>query len=322
MSSTKMRGIMKIKYLFLVPMMAICLVAGLFVFSGCGNTNRMSTPRDVQLNGSQNIQILNWQTVKGAESYVVRVNSEEFEVTDNSFIIRDLGNIEGAHHRVSVKARGQGGRRDSRFSQALTVTKLPSPTNFEIVNGVLRWSMPGVERGWVSHYDIYHIESGTSFTPRNSRGVVANIMQVNLAAAFTLSEQNTIRVMAFGAVSAGLVFNSDWVEMTFSRPTTGIQVPVIVESTAPSAPTNLRLEGNALVWDAHIPANPSDNVWYNLDIYVNGRHNTGVWTAQTSWSPFFPNPGMHIVVMVRVFVNTLDVHSNFSDVIEFGEPLS
>jgi hypothetical protein len=184
-----------------------------------------------------------------------------------------------------------------------------------------------VERHWVDYYDIYHLESDVQYTPRNRRGQVANIMECDLGKAFTLKGgENTIRVRAAGNVRAGLVLNSDWVEMKFTdTKASPNQTPVIVESTAPQAPTNLRAEGQKLLWDAHVPNNPNDEILgYDLKFYRNGRLLFGTnppaeaYYDLAAWRHLSVqfDPGNYIA-MVRVSVNSGYNSSNYSDAFEF-----
>lgn len=110
----------------------------LFSLVACGK--KLDAPTNVKITGN----VVTWNESKKATSYVIKVGSNEYPVSTNSFDLSSLSLSPGTY-QVSVKAVGNANN-DSNYSTAVSYVVIPSPTlatptNVTVTNGVMSWDM-------------------------------------------------------------------------------------------------------------------------------------------------------------------------------------
>ena len=93
------------------------LFAVLIVFSFAGCARGLPAPQNLRLDTLNNI--LSWDAVDGAASYVVNAEEKNFSVLSNEFA---LDNLESGTHGLKVKAVSERGE-ESAWSEVFTYTK-------------------------------------------------------------------------------------------------------------------------------------------------------------------------------------------------------
>ena len=93
------------------------LFAVLVVFSFAGCARGLPAPQNLRLDTLNNI--LSWDAVDGAASYVVNAEEKNFSVLSNEFA---LDNLESGTHGLKVKAVSERGE-ESAWSEVFTYTK-------------------------------------------------------------------------------------------------------------------------------------------------------------------------------------------------------
>ena len=83
---------------------------------------------------------ISWNSVEGAVSYSVNINNKIFNATQSSLVVSNFLNMDGSFE-IKVKANGNadGSIVNSAYSDVLQLTRLTSPKNFSITNGIARW---------------------------------------------------------------------------------------------------------------------------------------------------------------------------------------
>lgn len=128
---------MKIKKLIALFVLSFgCAALG----AACGG-NALSRPSGLGINTSLNV--LYWDEVEGASSYVVNAGDENYTVYVNQF---SLDKLETGEHSLRVKAVGEG-YEDSAWSSAVSYTKNePSLLNLKLINGNTEYEVVGPGR--------------------------------------------------------------------------------------------------------------------------------------------------------------------------------
>ena len=140
---------MKIKKLFgILIVLLICAVG----FTACGGE---SLPRPEQVGINESMNILYWNEVEGASSYVVNSGEKDYSVKINQF---SLDNLETGRYSLRVKAVGEGVG-DSAWSETISFTKSePSLLNLKLINGNSEYEVvgPGRATGVVTIENTYN----------------------------------------------------------------------------------------------------------------------------------------------------------------------
>lgn len=110
------------------------LLALLLALSACQEENE---PLDTPSNITENDLEITWESVDGAESYIVEVNDEEAIVNRTSFSLHDYD--EGTY---AIRVKALNNETESDFSDTLEVDvshEYPFPDAFTIEDGTLEW---------------------------------------------------------------------------------------------------------------------------------------------------------------------------------------
>lgn len=84
--------------------------------------------------------ILNWDEVENAIQYILEIDGKEYQGLSTTSTNLQDEIIAGGSHTIRVKAVGNGQTSiTSKYSDYITTTKLESPTNLKISDGVLTW---------------------------------------------------------------------------------------------------------------------------------------------------------------------------------------
>lgn len=132
-------------------------------------------------------QMLTWDNVDKAQSYIVSIDGTLVSVDKNEYYFDGYT----GSHKVKVKACGNGTNLvSSSYSNEQTIYKLSKPTNLTISNGVLTWDP-------VANSQSYRIiiTNGNSHTSNGSYSATTNSITINRS---DLKESQTIQVQAIG----------------------------------------------------------------------------------------------------------------------------
>lgn len=144
---------------------------------------RLGMVKNVKIQG----QMLTWDNVDKAQSYIVNIDGTLVNVDKNEYYFDGYT----GSHKVKVMACGNGTNLvSSSYSNEQTIYKLSKPTNLAIANGVLTWDQ-------VSNSQSYRIiiTNGNSDASNGSYSATTNSITINRS---DLKESQTIQVQAIG----------------------------------------------------------------------------------------------------------------------------
>jgi hypothetical protein len=183
----------------------------LLTLAGC-RSKAPETPEGLALDG----RTLSWSAVEKADSYVVRIGSDEYDAATNAFTLPDglFGVVS-----IAVQAVNDSGTSDwSATIFATAVIVLECPANVTQDGSVVSWDAVPYATGYVVRLDgVEYAVAATSYV-------------------WDATEAVDFQVLATGR-SDGFVVSSDWSE-------------VLRLKTILAAPANIRIADGLLVWDA------------------------------------------------------------------------
>ena len=106
---------------------------------------KVATPTTVEIENST----IKWDYIPHANGYVVDINGKTYYPQTNQLILPE--GMSAGEHNVHVRALGNGSEYiSSNTSKGITFTKLQTPSELEIVEGVLKWrAVNGAEKYFV-----------------------------------------------------------------------------------------------------------------------------------------------------------------------------
>lgn len=171
-----------IKKLLLVLLISILSVV---VLAGCQS---VETPDNIQLEG----RTITWAAMKNATGYKVKVNEDEFEVSENQFTLPD-----DYYGTVTISVQAFNEKKVSDYSQTATYTvtlKLSAPTNIAQDGDKIIWDKVERATGY-----IVKINGSEYLTPINEYAI-------------EISEPMEIQVLAIGSLDE-IILSSDYSEI-------------------------------------------------------------------------------------------------------------
>lgn len=243
------------------------------------NVKELGTPQNLMINGNQ----ISWDAVNNTSKYVLTIDGKRTEVTTTSYTITDLS---AGNHTIYVQAMGNG--EDvitSGFSNSLVVKKLNKPTNLTISNGLLTWDM-------VPSATAYKVVLG-------NETFNADTNQFNLLGYDSyISEGIGTQISVYAIGNGSNIIDSDVSNTkTYSKY---------------SRPTNLKLLGDNLVWNASTINSINCN---NYKLYITNDidgNKTEVSVTGTSYSLSNFSAGQYSVYVVAKgdYVSSIDSPSS------------
>lgn len=184
------------------------------------SVTKLAAPTNVSVSGG----IISWDTVNGAQAYVVTIDGHRTKVTTTMYHPDWAVGL----HKVTVQAAGDGGNTvSSSFTAEKSITKLAAPTELQIdAEGYLRWVNPNTSG--VAQFTV-KLGSGQEVSASTNAFELQSYVATLLPGAVT---QLTVCAKGDGTTT----IDSDFSE------TGGIYKF--------SAPTGLAIQGSQLVWDA------------------------------------------------------------------------
>lgn len=253
----KKRGVLWL----VLPLFLLFLLSAFMILHSLGiftsPAKILDTPKNLRTNGIA----LSWDEVKNAGGYVIDIDGREYTTGRNGF---SLSGITDGAYSIKVKAVAGGDLSDSKWSPALSYyarTKLMAPGNVTSDGTFLTWdSISGVNK-----YYLY-INGNVYESDTNDFDLSA----LNLPAGDYL-----VKILARGPGGV----DSDWTEFYYT-----------VESKV-AVPTNLRISGQSIVWDAVRGAT-------EYSVSINGKNST-VSSNSLSIANFLPGMNFEIKVMAH-----------------------
>ncbi len=116
-------------------------------------SNKSKPPETICLSTPTSLGVANgeitWDSVRNANSYMVKVNDKEVPVSQNSLVLDS--SFDAGNYNISVRAQGATENIiASDYSDVITVTKPSVPVGISLDNGVLSWTA-------VSDYTAYKV---------------------------------------------------------------------------------------------------------------------------------------------------------------------
>lgn len=221
--------------------------------------------------------ILSWQAVQGASSYVVIINDVSTTVNSNSI---NLQTSSSNSFVIQIIAKGNYAIKvlDAKISNPFTISRLDTPINFQLsVNGILSWSaIPNALRYVINLNNEILYSDVTSYDITNKIGPNQQFV------VFVYAESNQSNINP----------------RLNSIPTNSISGRRL------STPSNIRIQGSELKWDPVTNANA-------YIVTLNGSTNTIAATNEPSFSPNLTNSNPTNTFTVRALANTQAVSNDF-----------
>jgi hypothetical protein len=107
-------------------------------FIACNNTD-LKAPKNLAINDG----VLTWDAVDGAESYIVVVNENRYDVTVTTYNLKNLNLSVGTYQVTIIAVKGKSASVPSEIKTYVVVSgpvQLAAPTNLNITAGQLSWN--------------------------------------------------------------------------------------------------------------------------------------------------------------------------------------
>lgn len=132
--------------------MFICLTT--LFFTAC-STSKLDAPDTFSVEGS----ILSWNSVDNAGDYIVRINDEDNETSNESF---DLSIMPSGINKVQVRAKKHGMHQQSDFGETLYIKKLKAPSSNSMYGDCLYWGSVIEAKSY--EFNLYNSQNNLIFS--------------------------------------------------------------------------------------------------------------------------------------------------------------
>ena len=247
------------------------------------NVTKLATPQNLAISGRQ----LSWDSVNHTSKYVLTIDGNRTEITTTSYTITDLA---AGEHTIYVQAMGNseevitGG-----FSNALSVTKLATPTSLNIVSGNLTWAQ-------VPHATAYRVILGTQEYNADSTSFAL------LGYLSSINEGMGTQISVFAVGNGSDIIDSD--------------VSATRTISKYNRPNNVKVNGDNLVWNPSSVDSINAND-YTLYFRKDSGNEKSVRVTGTSYSMSNLEAGNYVVSVVANGDNIQTVDSPRSNEFNF-----
>ncbi|MFA6667230.1 MAG: Ig-like domain-containing protein [Bacilli bacterium] len=217
-------------------------------------SDKLSAPTNLEIENG----VISWDSVEHASGYKLTINLLESETTQNlpacSFDFASSYTTSG-NYTISVIATGEtmdnARYLNSNSSDSITVTKLKSPQNAQVINGVLVWD--SVELA--SSYQVMIGDSETLPITINNYYSFANTNEITYSA-----RSYTIRVKAMGN-------NADVLDSSYSGSCNFEKIGTVVDN-------GFSISGDTIIWESVENA-------LTYEVYLNNSTTAVIVTGNT-----------------------------------------